>query len=732
MANFSAYYKNVCTYDFSNPYSSQLWSRYRPPNPADFGLASVTGTGTLTYDKLDERRKCEILKYKKNASNMTKKAQFAAAARGSLLPKRGFAIQTDTTTNPNVAGLTQVGNLFVCPARTKPCSLTTECDVPGPPISLCYDAAVPLYNYVRTYEYKAGAVLTSEIPTLALTAPNNLVLTGGDKQLVAEWAAPDKDSGGKYGGYDLAGYRIAYSTDRSNWTFASVTSANGPGTVGANTLTTSITGLTNNLAYYVKVDSINTSPTQKLSAFPAISSATTFLVPTKPLNVAAVGDDTVIVVRDSNTGLDIDKTSIIVTWSAPFSNGGTPITGYTIGYSTDRLTWKYQVGIVYTYDSATGIYRSEFGGTFDNPIIAKSTYYVKVAAINLVSSRDGIPSPYSPSVEALTLRAPSSVGNVVITTTPKQVNEISLTWTAPTSNGGGAIQSYTVSYYVSGTTGADRVTTIAGTTVATVTNFTVTELLKGINYTILLTAKNKMYASDPYQISARTNTTPGMMIGLKALVTAGEIILSFVIDDNGGSDIGSFIVQVSTDNSNWTDYEYVNATNALFGQVIMNLMTTNLVSTGTTLLSDELKTKTLYYFKVAARNVLYPTIVGTLTNYNVSAIIKVVPGPPIITSVRATAVINQQLGYIVLIWTAPSDRGGSDLSELTYIIEYSDDIGEPKEWVSYNTESTAISVTTARINNLVVGNNYYFRVYALNTIGRSVPSGVSDAALSRL
>ena len=724
MANFSAYYKNICTYDFSNPYSSQLWSRYRPPNPDDFGLAS----GTQTYAKLDERRKCEILKYKKNASNMTKKQQFAAAARGSLLPKRGFAIQTDTTTNPNIAGLTQVGNLFVCPSRTKPCSLTTECDVPGPPINLCYDESVPLYNYVRTYEYKAGQVLASEIPTLALTAPNNLVLASGDKQLVATWAAPDKDADGKYGGYDLAGYRIAYSTDRSNWAFASFNGGS-TGLVDSTITTCTIAGLTNNVAYYVKVDSINTAIPKKMSAFPAISSATTFLVPTKPLNVAAVGDDTVIVVRDSITGVDVDKTSIIVTWSAPFSNGGTPITGYTIGYSTDRLTWKYQVGIVYTYDSNTGIYKSEFSGTFDNPIIAKSTYYIKVAAINLVSSRDGIPSPYSPSVEALTLRAPSGVGNVVITTTPKQVNEISLAWTAPTSNGGGAIQAYTVSYYISGTTGADRVTTIAGTIVSTVTNFTVTGLLKGVSYTILVTAKNKIYLSEPYQISARTNTTPGMMIGLKAAVTAGEIILSFVIDDNGGSAIGSFIVQVSTDNSKWTDYEYVNATNASFGPVIMNLMTTNLVSSGTTLPSGKLETKTLYYFRVAARNVLYPDIVGTLTNYNVSAIIKVVPGPPIIQNVRATAVINQQLGYIVLIWAAPSDRGGSDLSELTYIIEYSDDIGEPKEWVSYNTASNAISGTTARINNLVVGNNYYFRIYAVNTIGRSVPSDVSDAAL---
>lgn len=554
-----------------------------------------------------------------------------------------------------------------------------------------------------------------------LTAPNNLVLMSGDKELVATWEAPHKDAGGQYGGFALAGYRIAYSTDRSNWTLASVNNNTATGIVNSSTTTLTISGLINNVAYYVKVDSINTAIPQKMSAFPAISSGTTFLVPTKPLNVAAVGDDTVNVVNTA--GVDVDKTSIIVTWSAPFSDGGTPITGYTIGYSKDRLTWVYQVGITYTYDSATGIYRARFSGTFDNPIIAKSTYYIRVAANNLVSTRDGMPSPYSPSVEALTLRAPSSVSNVVITTTSKQINEISLTWTPPTSNGGGAIQLYTVSYYVSGTTGTDRNTTIAGTT--TNTTFTITGLVKGINYTILIIASNKKYTSDPYQISARTNNTPGILIGLNAVVTRGDVILSFVIDDNGGSSISSFIVQVSADNTNWASYEYVNATNASFGSVILNLMTTNLVTSGAVLPSGELRTKTLYYFKVAARNVLYPTIIGTLTNYDVTAMIMTVPGPPIITLIKANAATRS----IALTWTAPSDTGGGAVSDLRYIIEYSSVIGEPKQWLSYNTASTAISSTTVTITNLVIDNNYYFRVYALNVIGQSVPSDVGDTSL---
>jgi hypothetical protein len=134
----------------------------------------------------------------------------------------------------------------------------------------------------------------------------------------------------------------------------------------------------------------------------------------------------------------------------------------------------------------------------------------------------------------------------------------------------------------------------------------------------------------------------------------------------------------------------------------------------------------LYYFKVAARNVLYPTIVGTLTNYDVTAMIMVVPGPPIINP-RILAIAATR--SITLTWTAPSDTGGGAASDLVYTIQYSKDIGEPKQWAWYNNENYIIAGNTVTITNLVVGNHYYFRVYAINTIGRSVPSDVGDTPL---
>jgi len=137
MSNFSSLYGNVCNYSFSNRYSSSLWSRFQPPD---------YNTTQFTPDQISERRKCEILKYKTNTTHSTKKQRFAAASRGSLLKKRGFASQTDTLTNPNTANLPQENGDFICPSSARKCTLTTESDVPGPPRLLCLDETVPLYN----------------------------------------------------------------------------------------------------------------------------------------------------------------------------------------------------------------------------------------------------------------------------------------------------------------------------------------------------------------------------------------------------------------------------------------------------------------------------------------------------------------------------------------------------------------------------------------------------------
>jgi hypothetical protein len=110
------------------------------------------------FYQLNERRKAEILKYKANSSNITKKQQYANAASNRWLTgrKRSWATQTDTYTNPNTSTLQRVGNVLVCNNNNVACTLTSGADVPGRIQPLCYNPTIPLYNYKVTRTYKSG------------------------------------------------------------------------------------------------------------------------------------------------------------------------------------------------------------------------------------------------------------------------------------------------------------------------------------------------------------------------------------------------------------------------------------------------------------------------------------------------------------------------------------------------------------------------------------------------
>lgn len=85
-----------------------------------------------TQGQLDEKRKTEILRYNRNASqsgNLTKKQNWARVAKG-------FKTNTNSYT---------CNGQFI-DIKTLP-GLTSGCDVPGPVIMLQYNPNVPLYNH---------------------------------------------------------------------------------------------------------------------------------------------------------------------------------------------------------------------------------------------------------------------------------------------------------------------------------------------------------------------------------------------------------------------------------------------------------------------------------------------------------------------------------------------------------------------------------------------------------
>lgn len=748
MSNFSSLYGNVCNYSFSNRYSANLWSRFQPP---------TYNTETFTPDQIDERRKCEILKHKSNTSQITKKQRFAAASKGSLLKKKGFASQTDTLTVANTANLPEVNGVFICPSSEKKCTLTTESDVPGPPRLLCLDDNVPLYNYVRAYEYKSGQVLKSRIPTTALTAPNNVTIVSGNKSLTVSWQPPDTDSNGLYGGYELAGYLLAYSTDRTNWTNISSSVphlSDGTGYVDSPTQTYTINGLVNNTLYYVKIYSINTSTPKatasSTSTFPAIASATTFLLPTKPLNFAVTGDTNATVVTTSRQGgsVNIDKTNLIATWSAPSFDGGTPILSYRVQYSVDKVTWTTLEATVgstdLAFDAVKGVYTYLFTGPNDQglntlSILTKSKYYVRVSAVNAVVRDDGYASPFSATLPVSTLNVPSSVTGVTLSS-GTQAGVVLLAWSPPADNGGSAIQSYSVSYYKT----VDTLKSIVFTGSTTLTKFTVSGLDSDNEYyTFLISALNGTYASTPYEITGRANTVPGKPIGLKVSVVSGQFVLGFVIDDSGGSAITSYIIGVSRDNITWNNYEYLPINTQSVGAVQLNLLTSTMVPGS---VRPVFETKLPYYFRVSSRNLLFPLREGLFTTTDVIGKIIVVPNQITDISIseltRTVVSISPETGlfvettepYLLLNWwwtslkggnsttVVSDDIGGDDVGNVGYILEYSETIGNFKIWTKFNTNANLIKERTLAFTYIKPETNYFFRVYAINTAGSSTAS----------
>jgi len=120
----------------------------------------VVESGPVTQRDLNMRRKAEILQYKKNNSNMSKKQLWARTIKGhGPSGNRTWATQSadGTYTNPNIDNLKPSGAFTLrCPGRPNNCAPTSNSDVPGKQMILCMRPDVPLTNYIVNRTYLAG------------------------------------------------------------------------------------------------------------------------------------------------------------------------------------------------------------------------------------------------------------------------------------------------------------------------------------------------------------------------------------------------------------------------------------------------------------------------------------------------------------------------------------------------------------------------------------------------
>ncbi len=255
-----------------------------------------------------------------------------------------------------------------------------------------------------------------------------------------------------------------------------------------------------------------------------------------------------------------------VSWTAPASDGGSPITGYQLEYrATSSPTWIAFPTTATSPQTVTGL----TNGT---------QYIFQVAAVNGVGT-----STFTPSNAVTPATVPDAPTNV---TALRGNAQATVSWTAvpPASNGGAEITKY--QYSSDGTTWLDLL--------ATATSETVTGLTNGTEYTFQVRAVNDVGPGAPGSTSVTPATVPGAPTGVTAVSdTAGEATVSWGAPSDGGSPI--------------TGYELRRSPNAAVPTWTPVTVTP---ATATTQTVTGLNNGTEYIFEVRAVNDVGPSLYG--------------------------------------------------------------------------------------------------------------------------
>jgi hypothetical protein len=113
--------------------------------------------------------------------------------------------------------------------------------------------------------------------------------------------------------------------------------------------------------------------------------------------------------------------------------------------------------------------------------------------------------------------------------------------------------------------------------------------------------------------------------------------------------------------------------------------------------------------------------------------IKIIPIDDLVTTISPLngEFIETKRQYLLLEWywvslmggtqatVVSDDIGGDDISRVGYILEYSETVGDFKIWTFFNTASNLLRERSLAFTYIKPDTPYYFRVYAVNSDGRS-------------
>jgi len=464
--------------------------------------------------------------------------------------------------------------------------------------------------------------LTVTISNKAPDPPTGLTATPGDAVVSLSWNAP-----GSNGGSPITNYSIYRGTSSDGETFLIE--------IG-NVTAYSDTSVTNGWTYCYKVTAENVVGE---GLFSNEASATPIGKPAAPSNLQAVAG----------------RAQIALTWSASVSDGGSPITNYRIfrGTASNMETFLVEIGNVTSH--------------MDSGLGNGQTFYYKVTAKSALGE-----SMSSNEAFATTFAVPGAPGSL---TAVAGTSYISLTWTAPASNGGSPVLNYMV--YRGTSSGGEIFLVKLGNVLA----YTDVNVNNGVTYFYTVAASSIVgQGQNSTEASAALPAAPSEPLNLQAVPDDGEAVLTWAAPaSDGGSQINYYRVYRGT---------------ASGGETLLTTLGNVLTYANTGLTNGQ-----PYYYEVTAIN----DIGESPRSNEASATPATTPGAPAdLTAAAGNAQVS-------LAWSLPAIDGGSPIAN--YAIWRGTSPG-------IETYLAEVGVSTSVVDTgLTNGKNYYYTVSARNAAG---------------
>src|SRR5437867_403019 len=509
----------------------------------------------------------------------------------------------------------------------------------------------------HTYYYKVSAVnavgdgpLSNEAsatPTARATkpgAPRNLQATPGDGQVTLNWQPPSNDGGSPI---------LLYTIYRGN-------SSGGESFLITVPLVTTYTDatVTNGVTYYYKVSATNAIGEGPKSNEASATPSAPATPPGAPQGLSATPGDT----------------TVSLTWSPPSSNGGSPITNYKI--------YRRTAGGGETLIATIGNQLSYSDGGLTNGV----TYYYKVSAVN--NEGEGPKSNEASATPTAPATPPGAPQGLVATAGDATVT---LTWSAPSSNGGSPITNYRI--YRSTTGGGET----PQATIGNVLTYSDTAVTNGVTYYYEVSALNNVgegpRSSEASATPIAPTTAPGAPRDLGAVAGDATVALAWSSpSSDGGSAITNFKIYQGTASGGESLLATVGAVFSYPDSSVTNGVT--------------------YYYYVTAVN----GIGASGSSNEVSA--TPVAGPSV-PDAPQNLVATPGNGTMTLTWSPPPWDVRSPVTG--YTVYRGTNSGNRSFFVPLG------NVTTYTDTGLANGQRDYYVVTAINAIGEGPPSSEVSA-----